>query len=323
MNAPSAPVTSSPSPAPPTAADNHRGIVATLIAMGLFVCSDSLAKLAREAMPAGEVMFVRGIFTCIASIGLVVAMGEARRWKLIGQRRVILRASIELCVVISFLTALGHLRLGDLTAIVQSSPLFIALACHVLGLEPMGWRRWLAVLVGFCGVLLIAKPGGGSFDAYALLAFASAVLVAARDLLTRRIGGHVPTALILTATSVFAMVGGLALGLVETWQPVSLKLALDLTAAGLFVTGGNFFMIAAYRHVDVAVVSPFRYSVIIWAGLLGFLVFGEVPEPLAILGAALIAGSGLYTVHRERVRARLERNERRAEASRAPPDGVK
>lgn len=318
MNSLAAPVPPSPSPARPTAADNHRGIIATLIAMGLFVCSDSLAKLAREAMPAGQVMFVRGIFTCIASIGLVIALGEARRWRLIGQRRVILRASIELCVVISFLTALGHLRLGDLTAIVQSSPLFIALACHVLGLETMGWRRWLAIIVGFCGVLLIARPGG-DFDAYAFLAFASAVLVAARDLLTRRIGGHVPTALILTATSFFAMFGGLALGLVEDWQPVSTKLAIDLGLAGLFVTGGNFFMIAAYRNVDVAVVSPFRYSVIIWAGLLGFLVFGEIPEPIAILGAALIAGSGLYTVHRERIRARLERSQLRDEAAAEPP----
>lgn len=290
--------------------------------MGLFVGSDSLAKLAREAIPAGEVMFVRGIFTSLISIALVIGTGAIKRWWLVLQPRVVLRATVELGVVVSFVTAIGHLALGDLTAIVQSSPLFIALACHVLGLEPMGWRRWMAVLVEFVGVLLVVKPGG-SFDIYAVLAFTSAILVAARDLLTRRIAGHVPTVLILSATSLLTTFGGLGLGLVEDWKPVDPSLVLQLAGAGVLVTGGNFFMIAAFRNVDVAVVSPFRYSVIVWAGIMGFLVFGEVPEPIAILGAVLIAGSGLYTVHRERIRARLEADPAASSKDERPGTGVK
>ncbi len=167
-----------------------------MLAMGLFVSADSFAKLARESMPAGELMFVRGLFASGVAILLVLAMREARRWRMVAQGRILVRATLELCIAFAFLTALGHLPLADLTAIGQSTPLIIAVACAALGLEPMGWRRWLAVIVGFGGVLLVVRPGGAGFGIYSALAFLSALLVATRDLLTRRIAGHVPTVLI-------------------------------------------------------------------------------------------------------------------------------
>jgi drug/metabolite transporter (DMT)-like permease len=294
-----------PSHSTPTAADNRRGILAITLSMALFVINDTLTKLASESMPPGEIMAVRGVFATLLAFGLAARLGHAGGWRLLASRKVLVRGGLELAVAVAFLSVLGQMALGDLTAIMQSSPLIIALICAVTGLEPMGWRRWLAVLAGFVGVLLVARPGGPSLDVPALIAFLAASLVAARDLVTRAIRAEVPTALVLVATSAIVMLGGFAMQPLEAWTPLTWPLLAELAAAGLFVAAGHYFSIVAFRRTEVAVVSPFRYSVILWAGLFGFAVFGERPDAIALLGAALIAASGFYTVHRERVRARL------------------
>jgi drug/metabolite transporter (DMT)-like permease len=119
------------------------------------------------------------------------------------------------------------------------------------------------------------------------------------------------------------MLGGLAMWTLEEWRPVSPLNVLWLAMAGLLVSSANYCMITAFRHVDVSVISPFRYSVILWAGLSGFLVFGERPDWVAAAGAVLIAGSGLYTVHRERLRARAERAGMASKTGAIGPAGVK
>jgi drug/metabolite transporter (DMT)-like permease len=322
MNAPSPTPPAALAVQPPTAADNRRGIVALTLAMALFVTNDTLTKLASETMPPGEIMTIRGISASLLAMALAVWMGHAARWWLVLQRRVMVRAVIELLVAVAFLSALGHMALGDLTAVMQASPLITALICAVTGLEPMGWRRWLAVIAGFVGVLLVVRPTGESFGWYSWTALAAASMVAARDLVTRRIRSEVPTVLVLVATSIVVMIGGLLLIPVETWVAPSPRIATELAFAGLFVAAGHYFSIAGFRHVDVAVVSPFRYSIILWAGLFGFLVFGERPDLTALLGAAVIAASGLYTVHRERVRARMEGAQTLAPTRGAPRSGV-
>ncbi|MFO1149169.1 MAG: DMT family transporter [Alsobacter sp.] len=323
MNAPSP----TPQPAiavasPPSAADNRRGILALTLAMAFFVTNDTLTKLASESLPPGEIMTIRGVFASLLAMGLAAWMGHAARWRLLLQRRVMVRAIIELLVAVAFLSALGHMALGDLTSVMQASPLITALICAVTGLEPMGWRRWLAVIAGFAGVLLVVRPTGESFGWASWTALAAASLVAARDLVTRQIRSEVPTVLVLVATSIVVMAGGLLLIPVETWSPPSPRVATELAFAGLFVAAGHYFSIAGFRHVDVAVVSPFRYSIILWAGLFGFLVFDERPDLTALLGAAVIAASGLYTVHRERVRARIESAARTAAAARSTGAGA-
>jgi drug/metabolite transporter (DMT)-like permease len=308
MNAPSPTPRAAAALAPrPTAADNRRGILALTVAMAFFVSNDTLTKLASETLPPGEIMTIRGVFASLLAMGLAAWMGHAGRWRLLLQRRVMVRAIIELLVAVAFLSALGHMALGDLTAVMQASPLITALICALSGLEPMGWRRWLAVIAGFAGVLLVVRPTGESFGWASWTALGASSLVAARDLVTRQIRSEVPTVLVLVATSVVVMAGGLLLIPVETWAAPSPRIATELAFAGLFVAAGHYFSIAGFRNTDVAVVSPFRYSIILWAGLFGFLVFGERPDLTALLGAAVIAASGLYTVHRERVRARVER----------------
>jgi drug/metabolite transporter (DMT)-like permease len=283
--------------------DNRRGIVAMLLAMAFFVANDAMVKLAREGLQSGQVMTVRGLFAIAITVGVVLWVGEFRRVRLMLRRRLLFRGLVELSLAGLYIVALGHLPLADLSAILQSTPIIMALWLAVTGAERMGWRRWTAVVVGFLGVLLVVRPGGGSFDVYAIIAFVSAALVAVRDLTTRRFGSEVPTVLILLSTVLMVTAGGATLSLFEEWRPMSAPVVALLAAAAGFVVLGNYAVITAFRNVEIAVVSPFRYSVILWAALAGFLVFGEIPDLMGAAGALLIVASGVYTVHRERLRA--------------------
>lgn len=287
-----------------TAARNRRGIAALVAAMAFFATADTLMKVARANLPTGEVMVVRGIFAALCSIGLVIAVGEARRAAMALRPSVLTRGLLEMLVACLFVTAIGHLPLANLTAISQSAPLMIAVYLALTGSESMGWRRWASAIVGFLGVLLVVRPGGEGFNMYTGLAVACAMFVAARDVYTRRIPSGIPTVLILVVTSLSVTVGGAVLSLFDPWLPIPPRDLLLLALAGVFVTGGNFFIIAAFRGVEVGVVAPFRYSIILFAGFSGFVVFGDIPDALAVLGACLIAGSGVYAIHRERMRSR-------------------
>jgi len=283
---------------------NTRGIVFMMLAMAFFVTNDTFMKLAREELPAGQVMAIRGAFGIVFTVGFVIAMGELGRIRHVLHGIVVARAGLELAVAICFIIALGHLPLADITAMGQSAPLLIAAYVALTGQETMGWRRWSAILVGFVGVLMVVRPGGPSFDVYAVLGLMSAVLVAARDLVTRFVPRDVPTVLILAATTLMVAIGGLAMGVVEDWRPASLTAIGHLALAGLFVTLGHYCVISAFRGVELAVVSPFRYSVVLFAVIFGILFFGEFPDAMASAGTLLIVLSGLYTLHRERVKRR-------------------
>lgn len=286
----------------PTAEDNRQGIIATLAAMTLFILNDSLVKLAGAAYPPGQIMVVRGVFASAFMVAIVVRSGA---WGSIGlalQPRVLVRGALEALVAMTFIIAITRMPIGDTTAILQASPILITVICAVLGLERVGPRRWAAVLIGFVGVLLIVKPGSAAFRTEALLALVCAALVAARDVFTRTIPPGIPNSVVALTTAVTVIFGGAALGFSE-WAPLKPEPTLKLLGAAIFVALGNVMIVAAYRKADASVVSPFRYSIVVFAGILGFAVFGEVPDPQAVAGTVLVVGSGLYTLHRERARS--------------------
>jgi drug/metabolite transporter (DMT)-like permease len=187
---------------------------------------------------------------------------------------------------------------------VQSTPLIMTLAMVVLGLERVRWRRWSAIVVGFLGVLVIVRPGPAGMNLYALVALAAAVLVAGRDLATRFVPADVPSTVVALASTASVGLAGLIAGFGEAWPPLGRLEMAYIIGAGILVTLGNLANIMAFRNTDVSVVSPFRYSVILWALLSGFVIFGELPDPTAVIGIALIIASGVYTIHRENVRQR-------------------
>lgn len=285
-----------------TAVQNRRGIIAMLAAMSLFCCNDALMKLAREAFPAGQAVALRAVFAILAGLVLVVLMGDTRKLPLAIRPLVLARASVEALGAVTFNWALGLLPLANITAIVMASPLLIVLLAALLRIETIGWHRTLALVIGFVGVLIVMRPNADGFSAAALIALASTCLVAIRDLTTRFISSDIPSTIVSLAAMVIVGLLGFGMGLVETWQSPWRVEMLYLGLAALLVTAASFCIIDAFRNTDVGIVAGYRYSVVLVAVLIGWLVWGETPDKVAFAGIALIVGSGLHTLHRQRAR---------------------
>ncbi len=287
-----------------TAADNLRGAGFMMLSMATFVVNDSLMKSLAGEVPLFQAIFIRGLFATILIGGFALARGVARPSVLAPADRKIalLRAAAEIGATSCFLTALFNMPFANAMAILQSTPLALTFIGAVFMKEVVGWRRWSAVAVGFIGVLLIVRPGTEGFDSAAFWALASVGFVCLRDLSTRRLSKDTPSLFITLMTAVaITTVGGLVTA-TQDWKPLSMETfgVLALAAAFLFV--GYYFSVKTMRVGEIAFISPFRYSVLIWALIIGWIVFDEVPRGLTLIGAALIVGAGLYTFFRERGR---------------------
>jgi len=272
-------------------------------AMSLFVGNDALMKLSREVFPIGQAIALRTSFAIFASLSLVVIMGDARKLALGLRPIVLLRGAIDAAVILAFIWSLSLLPLATVTAIVMVSPLLIVLLAALLGMEKVGWRRTAALAVGFVGVLIVIRPTAGGFDIAALVALASASFAAMRDVMTRQIGDDIPGTVISFTATLIVGVMALSIGTLENWQPAWRIETLYLALAAVLVSAGSLFIIRAFRNTDIGVVSGYRYSVVVFAVILGYLIWGQIPDPVAFSGIALIVGSGLYTLHRQRVRS--------------------
>ncbi len=283
---------------------NRRGILAIVAATATFTANDTIVKIVARTCPLGEVLFVRGLMTCLlvgsvlASLGHFSALGA-------GLNRVVaIRSGFEALAAIFFTSALIHMPLAELSTIILISPLIITALSVLLFGEIVYWRRWTAIAVGFVGALFVVKPTPSAFDAWALLGVLCAFASASRDLLTRRLDPGIPTIVVSFMAAVAVTIAGLLLGLWEQWrmlQPGELGL---LAVAAVFMATGNFLVVVAFRGPEISAVAPFRYSILLWAGIAGFTVFGEIPDRWSLIGAALIVGSGVYALHREAVRGR-------------------
>jgi len=280
---------------------NRRGIIAMLASMSLFTANDTLVKIASSDLPPGQIMAVRGVFAVVLVMALVVGRGEARQLRELRQPLVLVRGALEATLAFLFITSLSRLPIVNVNAILLATPIILTALSVALGLERVGWRRWSAVLVGFLGVLLIVKPSLSGMNPYAGLALGCAVVVAVRDLLTRRIGSAVPTEVITLGTIAAVTLGGFALSFGEAWRTPSAHEVALLATAAIFVGLGNMAIIRALRIGEISVVSPFRYSIVLTTLFVGYAVFGEWPDLLACFGIVLVVASGLYTFRREQI----------------------
>lgn len=283
---------------------NLRGILFMMLAMASFVLNDALVKLARVEWDTGQILIVRGCFA-LALLAVWVRLAQATdRLGMLVRKELVLRGALEAMIAMAFITALGQIALADITAILMLAPLVITALSIVFLDERVGWRRWTAVLVGFIGMLLVVQPGSNTMPTGALiLALISVLGVGARDILTRRLPADAPSIVVSVTSVIGTMLGGAVLTVgFSAWQPVTPYLLLLSVSAAGFVVLGNFSIIEACRDVELSAVTPFRYSMILWAILLGALIFGSWPTPVALAGIALIGVSGLYTLHRERLR---------------------
>jgi len=284
---------------------NVQGMFYMVLAMFGFTVNDLFVKYVGQSLPVFEIIAIRGLFILsFLLIWLLIvshrrsapALPAQKRWPL-----VLMRALMEVLATIVFLIALVRIPFADVSAVMQSLPLAVTFGAAVFLGEPVGWRRWAAILVGFIGVLIIIRPGFTGFQPATLLVVLSVLFAAARDLITRVLPSDVHSYWVTVATAL--MVAGY--GLISTtvlgqWEPITLSSLMLIFGAASFLIIGYLCIIQAMRVGEVASVTPFRYTSLLWAILFGFLVFSEVPDRLTVIGSLIVVGTGLFAWYRER-----------------------
>lgn len=284
---------------------NLRGALLMSIAMAAFTLNDTLIKVAAQHMNMGQAMFIRGLFATTLIAVLARHRGALKDPRAILHPLVAMRAIGELGGTLCYLVALAQLPLGNVQAIFQALPLAVTMgAALVLG-EYVGWRRWLAIAIGFVGILIIVRPGFEGFSRYSLYTLGCVGFCTLRDLATYRLSDSVPTFYLSTVMSASVTLFGAALiAPMGGWSPLQAGPVLHLVGAGVLLLVGYQTIIGATRAGEISAVAPFRYTALLWALVLGFLVFGDRPDTAILAGSALVVGSGIYMVYRERVAGR-------------------
>ena len=287
------------------AQSNLRGITFMLIAMCFFIVGDAVTKAVGARLPVGEVIFLRSLSATLVLLPFVIGIAPLTMLRDSYSLPMLIRNIGEVAGSLLFVTSLVRIPIANATAIMQTTPLMItATAALFLG-EPVGWRRWTATIVGFFGALLIIRPTSPDFSWWYHPAILAIGCVTMRDLGTRYIDKAVPTKLIAFLTFVLTGAGGLLLGLTESWIMPSGIDALRLLGTGVVHAIGASCMVIALRSGgEISTIIPFRYSIVLWSIIIGYVFWGELPHPTSILGILIVVGAGIYTVHREQVRRR-------------------
>ncbi len=281
--------------------DNMRGSVLMVVAMALFALEDMFIKLLSAALPVGQILMVLGTAGALVFGALVRLRREPLFPRAMWSAPVVIRNLGEAIGGVCFVLAISLTPLSSASAILQAAPLAVTLGAALFLGEPVGWRRWSAILVGFFGVMLIVRPGLDGFEPASLLAVVAVLALAARDLATRRVPARLSGyqlsawafAAIVPAGAVMLAIGGAA-----PVMPGAVSLA---QLAGALVVGlfAYYALVGAVRTGEVAVVTPFRYTRMLFALGVGITVFGERPDALMLTGAAIIVAAGLFTIWRE------------------------
>lgn len=285
-----------------------RGIAFFLAALLLFACLDTTTKYLSGHYPVTLVVAVRYVVHCLLMIALLAPAQKAQLVRTQRTGLVLLRAA-SLAIASLFVgLALQRMPVAETTAINFLAPLLVVLLAHPLLGERIGALGWFAALLGFAGILLIARPGS-ALDAYGIAyALCGAGAGASYQLLSRILATSEKTLALLFYT---ALVGAIIFGSLAPWwwSGETPKLPTALLFLSMGVTGGlgHFLFTAAYRHVPASLLAPMNYLQLIWAGLLGWLVFGHCPDELAILGMGIVASSGVLVAFKSQRTARRKK----------------
>jgi drug/metabolite transporter (DMT)-like permease len=285
--------------------ENLRGSMIMVLAMAGFALEDLFIKRLAESLPVGQIIMFLGFGGALV-FGLVTRLQGRRLWSRdLFTRAVMLRNLGELIGTLGFVTAIALTPLSSASAILQATPLAVTLGAALFFREAVGWKRWTAILVGFGGVLMVIRPGFEGFEPASLFAVQGVIGLAIRDLATRAVPRTISSmqlstyafaTLVPTGMILLAVGGAPSLPSAAAWRDLALALTCALAA--------YYAIVAAMRLGDVAVITPFRYSRLIFALIIGVTVFDERPDIWTLTGAAIIIASGLFTFWRERRLAR-------------------
>lgn len=289
-------MTASSSPlatAPPPRTHALRAVLMMIGASGCFVVNDALAKYVSQTLPSAQLIVLRSAIVVLLMLLLAWRQGVLRQVPQAAHPRVLVRSVADAFGTAMYLFSLFQLPLANATAINQGAPLFMTLFAVLFLHEKASALRWAAVAIGFAGVLLVVRPTGDGFNAWALLCLAGTLLHALRDLLTRRLDPRLPS-LVVTLSSAVAL--GLLAALLlpfQGWAPVDLP-TLGLMALGaVFLCSAFLLLIGGLRLGEISLLAPFRYSGLLFAVLLGYAVWGHLPDAWGALGLGLLLAAGL------------------------------
>ena len=268
-----------------------------------FVVNDAFMKFLFIDISIYQAIFLRGVIT----IPMLAMMAVYRNqitfsvnksdWKYIW-----LRVAGEVGAAVFFLSALAQIPLANVTAILQAVPLTVTMAAALFLRETVGWRRWLAIIIGFLGVTIIVRPGVDGFSVYSLYAIAAVFCVTLRDIATRKLSKDVPTSLVAMITGVAITLYGAIMLPSVVWIPLTATHWFLLILAAIAIVFGYLFSVLAMRTGETSFIAPFRYTAMVWAIGLGIILFNDWPDNLTLLGTTIVIATGIYSFHREKVR---------------------
>ena len=282
--------------------DNLLGAALMTCCVLAYVLNDAVMKLLFEDIDFFQAIFLRGLVSLPPLLVLALMTKTLlQKYSAKNQRLMIIRILAEIGTTVTFLTALKHMPLANVTAILQFLPLAITMAAAIFLGEPVGWRRWSAICLGFTGVLIIIRPGLAGFNSYSLLALAAVLLLTVREISTRQLDNKIPTVTVALSTTLGITAFAALMLIGDEWAEINFVSWSLIIAAAAAVTVATLLSVVAMRTGDIGFVSPFRYTSLIGAIGLGILLFGEWPDGITLLGAVIIAFAGIYSLYREQI----------------------
>jgi drug/metabolite transporter (DMT)-like permease len=280
---------------------NFRQIYSINLSMVAYVIGDVLVKTLGQTYPVVEVIFWR---SCVIACGFGLFLAVRRKLfsKHFLKPALLARCTFDCINTFSFVAALVHIDLAEIYAILLTAPFLMTILAVIFLKERVGWRRWLAIVGGFAGALLIIKPSTQAFNYWAAVGFLAALAAALRDFITTKIHPATSSFEVTFASAVFTAPVGLLLSIGQIWEPIAIHDRFLLLALAMASLTGTVLLVHACRIGPLYIAAAFRFTLLVWGGVAGYFVFHNIPDYWSLLGAAIIVICGLYVFYREAIR---------------------
>ena len=279
--------------------ENFRGALLMMICMSAFVLNDAFVRLAGSSLPLAQILFIRGLITTVVLLvfafqGDVFSLTVSRKDKW----RIFFRSSAEALTAYFFLTAVINMPFANVTALLQILPMTVTLAAAFIFKEKVGMFRISLIIVGFLGVILIINPSVDGFNFYAFYALIAVLLITVRDLITRKLSKEIPTLLPTVSASIGVLFFSLILMINTPPQPLNMQNSCFIFLAAFFIIFGYYTAVLVMRSGEISFISPFRYSAILFALIVGFFFFDEQPDNSTLVGIIIVMSAGILLIMR-------------------------
>jgi drug/metabolite transporter (DMT)-like permease len=283
---------------------DHHGLLTINASMFAFVVADVIIKLLGRSFPPNELVFLRSTVIVAGLAALMAFRRQRPHLTYVRSFPMLARCFFDCVNTLAFITAVIHMNMAELYAISLTSPFLMTVFAMIFYREKIGYRRWTATVIGFCGALLVIKPNFNTLNQWAMIGFLAAICAAARETVTRKIHRDTSSIEVTLYSAILTGAAALLSGIPEAWVLPTASQAPIVIGQALSWLMGAVLLVEACRSLPLSIVALFRYTLLIWGGLCGYLVFGDVPDYWSVIGITLIVACGLYTFHREALRGR-------------------